>query len=171
MLLTLVALNTKVFQLYIIHVYILSRFSSVQLFATPWTVACQAPLSMEFFRQEYWSGLPCPPPGDLPDQGWNPRLLCVLHLQAGSLPLAPPGKPILYVYILFKIFFSIWFIIAFFKLEDNCFQCCFGFWCTTLWITYKYTYIPFWGHSVYTFLSFLSIQYYFSLCSCFFFKI
>ena len=38
----------------------------------PWTVACQAPLSLEFSRQEYWSGLPCPPPGDLPDPGIEP---------------------------------------------------------------------------------------------------
>ena len=45
----------------------LSHFSLVQLFETPWSVAHQAPLSMEFSRQEYWSGLPCPPPGDLPD--------------------------------------------------------------------------------------------------------
>ena len=44
----------------------------VQLFVTPWTVACQAPLSMGFSRQEYWSGLPCPPPGDLPDPGIKP---------------------------------------------------------------------------------------------------
>ena len=49
----------------------LSRFSvqNVQLFATLWTVALQAPLSMEYSRQEYWSGLPCPPPGDLPNPG------------------------------------------------------------------------------------------------------
>ena len=47
----------------------LSHFSCVQLFATPWTVACQAPLSMEFPRQEYRSGLPCPSPGDLPNPG------------------------------------------------------------------------------------------------------
>ena len=46
---------------------VLSCFSSVQLFATPWMVTCQAPLSMGFPRQESWSGLPCPPPGDLPD--------------------------------------------------------------------------------------------------------
>ena len=39
------------------------------LFVTPWAIAHQAPLSMEFSRQEYWSGLPCPPPGDLPDPG------------------------------------------------------------------------------------------------------
>ena len=45
--------------------YVLSRFSRVRLFATPWTAARQAPLSMRFFRQEYWSGLPFPPPGDL----------------------------------------------------------------------------------------------------------
>ena len=47
----------------------LSRFSRVQLFVTPWTVACQAPLSMGFSGQEYWSGLPCPPPGDIPEPG------------------------------------------------------------------------------------------------------
>ena len=47
----------------------LSRFSRVQLFATLWTVASQAPLSMGFSRQEYWSGLPCSPPGDLPNPG------------------------------------------------------------------------------------------------------
>ena len=46
---------------------VLSRFSHVQLFETPWTVAHEAPLSMGFSRQEYWSGLPFPPPGDLPD--------------------------------------------------------------------------------------------------------
>ena len=47
----------------------LSRFSRVQLCATPWTAARQAPLSMGFSRQEYWSGVLCPPPGDLPDPG------------------------------------------------------------------------------------------------------
>ena len=59
-------------------------------FATPWTVACQAPLSMGFSRQEYWSELPFPPPGDLPNPGIEPGLLHLLHWQAGSLPLAPP---------------------------------------------------------------------------------
>ena len=54
---------------------VLSRFSCVQLFATLWTVAHQAPLSMGFFRQEYWSGLPCPPPGDLPNPGIEPTVL------------------------------------------------------------------------------------------------
>ena len=46
--------------------------SCVRLFVTPWTVARQAPLSMEFFRQEYWSGLPFPSPGDLPNPGIEP---------------------------------------------------------------------------------------------------
>ena len=54
---------------------------------------CQAPPSMGFSRQEYWSGLPCPP-GDLPNPGLNLLLLCLLPWQAGSLLLAPPGKPI-----------------------------------------------------------------------------
>ena len=50
---------------------VLSDFSRVWLFVTPWTVAHQAPVSMGFSRQEYWSGLPCPPPGDLPDPELN----------------------------------------------------------------------------------------------------
>jgi len=53
----------------------LSRFSLVQLCVTPWAVSRQAPLSMGFPRQEYWSGLPCPPPGDLPDPGTKPMSL------------------------------------------------------------------------------------------------
>ena len=72
---------------------VLSRFSHVQLFATLWTIAHQAPLCMGFSRQEYWSGLPCPPAGIFPTQGSNPRLLCLLHWQVGSLPLVPPGEP------------------------------------------------------------------------------
>ena len=71
----------------------LSRFSPVRLFVIPWTVARQAPLSMEFSRLEYWSGLPGPSPGDLPNSGMGPASL-IPHWQAGSLPLAPPGKPI-----------------------------------------------------------------------------
>ena len=74
-------------------------FSRVQLFANLWMVAHQAPLSMGFSRQEHWSGLPCSPPGNLPlrgifpTQGSNLHLLCILNWQAGSFPLAPPGKP------------------------------------------------------------------------------
>ena len=57
--------------------------------ATPWTVARQAPLSKEFSRQEHWSGLSFPPPGDLPDPEIEPASL--MHWQAGFLPLALPG--------------------------------------------------------------------------------
>ena len=64
--------------------------SCVRLFATPWTVTRQAPLSLGFSRQEYWSGLPCPPPGDLPYRGIEPGSPA---LQADSLPSVPPGKP------------------------------------------------------------------------------
>ena len=71
----------------------LSHFSCVQLFATPWTVAHQAPLSMGISRQEQRSELPCPPPGDLPNPGIKPRLLHLLRWQGSSLPLAPPGLP------------------------------------------------------------------------------
>ena len=63
-------------------------FSRVQLFVTPCTVSCQAPLSMGFFRQEYWNGLPFPSPGDLPDpwiETGSPTL------QADSLQSEPPG--------------------------------------------------------------------------------
>ena len=58
---------------------------------TPWTVICQAPLSMEFSRQEYWSGLPFPSPRDLPNLAMKPRFNA---LQADSLPSEPLGKPI-----------------------------------------------------------------------------
>ena len=65
--------------------------SHVQLFVTLWTVAHQGPLSMGFSRQEYWSGLPYPPPGDPTDSGIEPRSPV---LQAHSLPSEPPGKPL-----------------------------------------------------------------------------
>ena len=61
----------------------LSRFSHVQLFATLWTVTHQAPLSLEFSRQEYKSGLPCPPPGNLPDPGMEPASLMSSALAGG----------------------------------------------------------------------------------------
>ena len=63
----------------------------VQLFATPWTVTYQAPPTMGFSRQEYWSGFPFPSPGDFPNPGTEPRSPA---LQADSLPSEPPGKPI-----------------------------------------------------------------------------
>ena len=66
----------------------------VQLFQTPWTVACQALLSMQFSRQEYWSGLPFPSPGQgiFPTLESNWHLLYLLHWQTDSLPLAPPAE-------------------------------------------------------------------------------
>ena len=57
--------------------------SHVRLSATPWTVACQAPLAMGFSRQEYWSGLPFPSPGDLPHPGIEPRSLAAPELAGG----------------------------------------------------------------------------------------
>ena len=63
--------------------------SHVQLFAIPWTAALQAPLSMAFSRQECWSGVPFPSPGDLPNPEVKPGSLA---LQADSLPSEPPGK-------------------------------------------------------------------------------
>ena len=70
-----------------VKVKLLSR---VRLFATPWTVAYQAPLSMGFSRQEYWSGLPFPSPGDLPNLGIEPGSPA---LQTDALLSEPPGKP------------------------------------------------------------------------------
>ena len=72
--------------------------SHVLLFAAPWTVAWQAPLSMEFPKQEYWSGLPFPPPGNLPDSGIKPASPA---LAGRSLPLNHQGSPIL-IYITSK---------------------------------------------------------------------
>ena len=71
-----------------VKVKLLSR---VRLFATPWTVAHQAPPSMGFSRQEYWRGLPLPSPGDLPDPGIEPRSPT---LDADALTSEPPGKNI-----------------------------------------------------------------------------
>ena len=73
--------------------------SRVQLFATPWTVAYQASPSMEISRQEYWSGLPFPSPGDLPDPGIEPGSP---ELQADALTSEPPGKSV-YMYYMFFI--------------------------------------------------------------------
>ena len=68
---------------------VLNHFSHVQLFATPWAIVRQAPLSTGFYRQEYWSGLPRPPPGDLPDAGIE---LVSSPLQADCLLLSHRGS-------------------------------------------------------------------------------
>jgi len=64
---------------------------SVRLFAAPWTVVHQAPLSMGFFRQEYWNGLPCPPPGDIPHPAIEPMSPA---LAGGFFTTEPPGRPV-----------------------------------------------------------------------------
>ena len=72
----------------------LSHFSRVRLYETLWTVACQAPLPMELSRQEYWSGLPCPSPGDHPHPGIEPGSLA---LQVNSLLSELPEKQCAYI--------------------------------------------------------------------------
>ena len=77
--------------------------SRVWFVTPPWTVVYQAPPSIEFSRQEYWSGLPFPSPGDLPDPGIKPRSPT---LQADALPSEPPGKPLKYSLCQSDIFWS-----------------------------------------------------------------
>ena len=74
-----------------VKVLVIRTLSHVRLFVTPWTTAHQAPLSMKFSRQEYWSGLPFPSPGDLPDAGTEPGSPA---LQADSLLTEPQGRAI-----------------------------------------------------------------------------
>ena len=71
-------------------VLLFSRLSMSDSSATPWTVACQATPSLRFFRQEYWSGLPFPSPGDLPDSGTEPSSPALV---AASLPLSHLLEP------------------------------------------------------------------------------
>ena len=78
-------LKREVIYVYTVHGCVLCRFSCVRLCATLWTVACQVPLSMGFSRQEYWSGLPYPPPGNLPNPGIEPMSPVSPALQADSL--------------------------------------------------------------------------------------
>ena len=74
----------------VLKVVVVESLSGVQFFATLWTVAQKTPLSMEFTRQEYWSKLPFPPPGDLPDPGIKPTSSAL----AGEFFITePPGKP------------------------------------------------------------------------------
>ena len=71
-----------------LHTYFLNHCSLLWLFATLWTVAQQAPMSMGFSTQEYWSGLPCPPPGNLPDPGTEPLSLIFSALADRSLTIS-----------------------------------------------------------------------------------
>ena len=72
--------------------FTLSHFSRAQICASPWTVACQTPLSMGFSRQEYCHGLPCPPPGDLPDPGIELYLLTSTTLAGGFFTTSAPWE-------------------------------------------------------------------------------
>ena len=80
----------------------LSCFTCVWLFVTPLTVVPQAPLSIRFFRQEYWSGLPCPPPGDLSNPGTEPASPAAPARQADSSLLSHWGSPLFYMMPLFQ---------------------------------------------------------------------
>ena len=82
-----------------IYIHACCHFSRMQILSTLWTVTCQAPLSMGFFRQKYWSGLHCPPPEGLLDPGIKPTSLMSPALVGGSLPLVPPGKPHLHPFL------------------------------------------------------------------------
>ena len=74
---------------------VLSHSSHVQPLATLWTISCHAPLSMGFSRQEYWTGLPCPPPGNLPDPGLKPASSVIPCIAGGFFTTEAPGKPML----------------------------------------------------------------------------
>ena len=83
---------------------VVCMLSHVQLFATLWTIARQSPLSMEFSKQEYWSGLPFPIPGDLPDLGVKPMSLA---LAGEFFTTEPSGKPIKFLEV-FKVIFILY---------------------------------------------------------------
>ena len=82
---------------------ILSRFGHVRLFATLWTVALQALLSIGFSRKEYWSGMPCPFSGDLPNPGIEPMSPVAPELQTDSLPLNHWGSPTCWAWVQFLV--------------------------------------------------------------------
>ena len=94
------------------HACVPSPFSGVQLFATLWTIACQAPFSMGFSRQEYWSGLSCPPPEALPHPEIKPKSPAAPALQVDSLPLSHQGSPLTFIldskYHYFLLLLSTW---------------------------------------------------------------
>ena len=86
----------------------LSCFSCVQLFVTPWTIACQALLSVGFFRQEYWSGLPCPPPGDLSDPGIELLSLTSPALVGGFFTTSTTWAPEKHLLLLYWLCQCLW---------------------------------------------------------------
>ena len=109
----------------------LNRFSCVWLFATLWTVVHQAPLSMGFSRQEYWSGLPCPPPGDLPDPGIKPESLTSPTFPAGFFTTSTTWEALPYLFSSLLInrfppstlFFSFLFLVIYLLKTPGCCWC------------------------------------------------
>ena len=99
--------NTMVMYTHIytyLHVCVCSAAQSCLTLCHSMDCSPPGPLSLGFSRQEYWSGLPCPPPGDLPSPGIKPSgFLRLLHWQVGSLPLAPPGKPYIPAWMYLKL--------------------------------------------------------------------
>ena len=101
--------NTILYDSQVLHsICMLSHFSHVWLFATPWTAARQAPLSMAYSRQEHWSGVPCRPPGGLPNPGITPASSMAPALQADSLPLSHCRSPIQYLPLPSFIYSELW---------------------------------------------------------------
>ena len=80
----------------------LSRFSCIPLFVTLWTVACQAPLSMGFSRQEDWSGWPWPSPGDLPDPGFEPTSLMSPALTRGFFTTSATWEALVHTHTIWQ---------------------------------------------------------------------
>ena len=95
--------------------HVCARVLSVQLFATPWTVAHEAPLSMEFSRQEYWSGFPFPTSGDLPDPQFKLVSLVSSALASRFFNSVSPGKPLSH----YSQLLSVWLIICQFTSLDS----------------------------------------------------
>ena len=86
---------------------VLSHFNHIRLFVTLWTVACQAHLSMGFSWQEYWSGLPCPLPGNLPDPGIKYVSITSPALASGFFATETLGKPIYFIHSINSVYKSI----------------------------------------------------------------
>ena len=84
--------------IFVMFLSLCARFSRAQLFVIPWTVACQAPLTMGFSRQEHWSGLPRPPPGDLLDPGIEPESSLAPEFAGEFFTTEPPGRPYVCIY-------------------------------------------------------------------------
>ena len=111
--------NEAILETHFMYVCMLSRFSHIWLFATPWTIAHQGPLSMGFSKQEYWSGLPCPPPGHPPNAGFKPVSLIAPAL-AGAVggrwgcifTAKATWEAHFYVQYLVNIFSSTWRILS-----------------------------------------------------------